>query len=565
MRIEAMVAQQQDVAPIDGRSAAAIAGQLALDIARIVATECQEQLLAYLARQLAERLSCDAVFIMGYTDVHVIEAADALAADKHTGRTHELAILAQSSSADPALTARLKRYVRRVARRARADDEYCEHRLHLQGYRQALPRDVTLWTLPLVSARGVLGMLAIARIDRPFAADLPDLLAELHHPLVLALGAHYALESQIRLQRRQEHLEAVFNNSSDGILTVDDAYRVVELNRAVTDLTGWDTKEALGHTCMEVIQCCDERGQPLCHTPRCPLHQVFTRRQPLPYCEVAFTPRTGKLKEVAASFALVNSDEGPKGVIIARDITPLNTANRMRSNFISMVSHELRTPLNSINGFLEIVMEGHVGQLTERQYEFLSYARSSAHQLMSLVEDVLFISKADTGQFDLRRTAVELPELADQLLRNLEPLAQSAEVTLKRCVPEPFPKLDADAVRLQQVLTNLLNNAIKFTPPQGEVTLEASYDAQWALVRVIDTGCGVPYEDQPHIFERFYQSDNASLVKHGGYGLGLAIAKLIVEQHGGRLWLESEPEHGATFSFTLPLWRGDTANDHNDC
>jgi PAS domain S-box-containing protein len=541
---------------------------LALDIARITATERPEQALANTAILLVERIPCDAAFFYGFPDAQVVPATDALSAVSSPGETapRTMEILAQGSRVGAALTGELERHARWIAQQSCTSEGNHDYVVSLMPYHDDTHLQwVTFRVLPLASAHSTLGIAIVARIGRPFPADMAEFLSQLQPSLVLALGARYAMEVRARSRRRREHLEAVFNNSSDGILTVDEHYRLIELNRAVTDLTGWETGEALGHTCMEVIQCRDDRSQVLCHTPRCPLHQVFTRGQPLPYCEVSFTSRTGKLKEVAASIAFVNSDEGAKGVIIARDVTPLNTANRMRSNFISMVSHELRTPLNSINGFLEIVMEGHVGQLSERQYEFLSYARSSTQQLMSLVEDVLFISKADTGQFELRCSAVNFPDLVTQLVHNLEPLARSAEVMLECHIPEPFPKLDADAVRLQQVLTNLLNNAIKFTPSAGQVLMEASYDAREALVCVADTGCGVPYEDQPHIFERFYQSDNASLVKHGGYGLGLAIAKLIVEQHGGRIWLESEPDRGAKFWFTLPLWHGSTANGHNDC
>jgi|GEM_PF-629099 PAS domain S-box-containing protein len=564
---EAMAPQDQlPVMLMDRGVATEAASQIALDIVHIVATVHPDQALEKIARRLVEWVPCDAAFLCGVPRAWAVAIMDALLEGSDMGIAAEVEILARFCQVDGVLTRQLERSILRIARQIGAGSRRREYEVHLRSRRRDIQRwHMVLRALPLVLLGKMLGVLVIGRIGQRFERDEVALVERLQTALVLAMGARYAIEAQMQSRRRQEHLEAVFNNTSDGILTVDGNYRVVELNRAVTELTGWDVNEALGHTCMEVIQCRDERSQVLCHTPRCPLYQVFTRRQPLPYCEVSFTPRTGKLKEVAASIALVHSNEGAKGVIIARDVTPLNTANRMRSNFISMVSHELRTPLNSINGFLEIVMEGHVGALSERQYEFLSYARSSTQQLMSLVEDVLFISKADTGQFELRYSTVELPSLVDQLMHNLEPLAQSAEVTLKCSIPEPFPKIEADALRLQQVLTNLLNNAIKFTPPQGEVRIEASYDAREALVCVADTGCGVPYEDQPHVFERFYQSDNASLVKHGGYGLGLAIAKLIVEQHGGRIWLESEPGQGAAFYFTLPLSHGREASDQNDC
>ena len=388
-----------------------------------------------------------------------------------------------------------------------------------------------------------------------FTEEQGALLASLRPTLALAFS--YALNRKIgeQARRKQEQLEAIFTNSSEGMLTVDAGYQILELNPAFTALTGWPYEEALGRSCMEVLQCRDERDTPLCKTERCPLHQAFTRRQPIPYYEVAFHDRQGHKKEIAASFTAVHSRESLRGVIIARDMTLLNAANHMRSNFISMVSHELRTPLNTVSGFLSIVQDEHVGALNERQSEFLGYVRTSTDQLITLVNDILFVSKADTGQFELRCTELNLADLIAQVLRDASPSAAKVDVALHGRASRRFPKLWADAGRLHQVLMNLIHNALKFTPPGGSITISARRAGEMAEISVVDTGCGVPFEDQPRVFERFYQSANALLVKHGGFGLGLTIVKLIVEQHGGRIWLQSEPEHGSTFRFTIPLLR----------
>jgi signal transduction histidine kinase len=233
-------------------------------------------------------------------------------------------------------------------------------------------------------------------------------------------------------------------------------------------------------------------------------------------------------------------------------------AHQRHSSFISMVSHELRTPLHSISGFLSIVLEEHVGPLNERQREFLNYIHSSTEHLKTLVDDLLFLSGADMGRFELRPAALALHETSRLALREARPQARKLGVKLHQRVPRQFPKLWADDERLGQVLRNLLSNALKFTPPAGSVTLRARQVGELAEISVSDTGCGIPWEDQPRVFERFYQSDNTLLVKHGGFGLGLTIARLIVEQHGGRIWLRSAPEQGSTFTFTIPLFRDQT-------
>lgn len=411
-----------------------------------------------------------------------------------------------------------------------------------------------LLALALEAAGTPAGAIALACGGAAFTKEQAALLESLRPTLALAFS--YALHRKIgeQARRKQEQLEAIFTNSSEGMLTVDAGYHILELNPAFTALTGWPYEEALGRSCMEVLQCRDERDVPLCKTERCPLHQAFIRRQPIPYYEVAFHDRQGHKKEIAASFTAVHSrEQALRGVIIARDMTLLNAANRTRSNFISMVSHELRTPLNTVSGFLSIVQDEHVGQLNERQREFLGYVRSSTDQLITLVNDILFVSKADTGQFELRCAELDLADLIAQVLRDGGPSAAKLDVKLHGRASRRFPKLWADAGRLHQVLMNLIHNALKFTPPGGSIVISARRAGEMAEISVADTGCGVPFEDQPRVFERFYQSENALLVKHGGFGLGLTIAKLIVEQHGGRIWLESEPEHGSTFRFTIPF------------
>lgn len=389
------------------------------------------------------------------------------------------------------------------------------------------------------------------------ARDAVDRAAALLHGAYSALGAvarvtYLAVELD-HAGRRRAQLQAIFANSSEAIVTVDRNFHLIEVNPAFSALLERDPTDALGKHCSEVLTCQDERGQILCHTPSCPLAQAFALAQPAPYREVFWRAASGKNKEVSASFAPVPAPGGQRGVIIARDISPVNAANRMRANFISMVSHDLRTPLNSINGFLEIVLDGMVGALNPKQEEFLAFALASTHQLMTLVEDVLFISRADSGQFKLRLDTMSITDMVAQCLRNLRAPAQKAQVNLRVVLPDDLPTLYADELRLQQVLTNLVNNAIKFTPPRGTITIEASVDRSALRISVRDTGEGVPVEQQTRIFDRFVQLDADSQGAAGGYGLGLAIARLIVQQHGGRIWVRNAPEGGAIFTFTIPL------------
>jgi two-component system phosphate regulon sensor histidine kinase PhoR len=224
-----------------------------------------------------------------------------------------------------------------------------------------------------------------------------------------------------------------------------------------------------------------------------------------------------------------------------------------------MVSHELRTPLNSINGFLEIVLEGQVGALNDRQQEFLNYAFVSTQQLMTLVEDILFISKADAGQFKLRRSSVDVALLMEQAVHSALQAAEKVGIPLLADIPTDPIQIRGDELRLLQVLNNLLGNAIKFSLAGTSVRLSASIEGNDIRFAVTDRGKGISSEERERIFDRFYQADSSARSRGEGYGLGLAIAKLIVEQHGGRIWVESKPDDATTFFVSLPLTSPDSA------
>jgi two-component system phosphate regulon sensor histidine kinase PhoR len=221
-----------------------------------------------------------------------------------------------------------------------------------------------------------------------------------------------------------------------------------------------------------------------------------------------------------------------------------------------MVAHELRNPLNSVHGFIDLLLQGHMGALTEEQNIYLGYTREGVLQLVSLVEDILFMSRSDVGQFEIVQQEVHFQSLVDQVILSLRSQAFKAEVVLRHDIAGELPPLYADPQGIKQVLKNLVANALKYTPPGGTVTVSArQYDDRFEMISVSDTGYGIPVEDRQHIFERFYQSNHSSQSKIGGYGLGLSIAKLIVEQHGGTITFDTLVDQGTTFSFTIPLYQ----------
>ncbi len=231
----------------------------------------------------------------------------------------------------------------------------------------------------------------------------------------------------------------------------------------------------------------------------------------------------------------------------------LRAARKMQVDFVANVSHELRTPLTSVKVTVETLRDGAVDD-SEVRDNFLETVENETERLIRLVNDLLLLSRADSKALNLRREAVDLSKLVRDTVERLEPQAKSRDLILKVEVNPDTPSAWADADRIEQVLVNLLDNALKYSRDGGTVTVSVSVDAnREMLVKVRDEGIGIPAADLPRIGQRFYRTDKARSRAQGGSGLGLAIARSLIQAHGGQLWLESQEGEGVEVSFTLPV------------
>lgn len=356
----------------------------------------------------------------------------------------------------------------------------------------------------------------------------------------------------------REQLEPLFEQAASAIVVIDEQFHVIDSNPMGCDKFGWTRAAIIGQHCSKVLGCMNLNRMLLCGTSSCPLTRVLQKNAPIPNEELICGTVPGHSNEYAVGVTPIKAEGRSIVVFSARDVSSLKVANSVRSNFVSMVSHELRTPLNSVHGFIDLLMQGHMGELTHEQKTYLGYAQEGVQQLVSIVEDILLMTRSDSGQFEIKPEEVNFLNLANQVLRNLQPQALKASVILNKDIFSPSPLLYVDPQRIKQVLNNLVVNAIKFTPPGGTVTLRTRpYNEDFVMISVIDTGYGIPQEDRDHVFERFYQSNHALQSRMGGYGLGLPIARLIVEQHGGIIDFDSTVNQGTTFYFTAPLYNGE--------
>jgi signal transduction histidine kinase len=229
----------------------------------------------------------------------------------------------------------------------------------------------------------------------------------------------------------------------------------------------------------------------------------------------------------------------------------LELASRHKSQFLANMSHELRTPLNAILGYTELIGDGIYGQPPEKMLAVLKRLESNGKHLLGLINDVLDLSKIEAGELKLSLTEYSITDMVATVMISVEPLATAKKLALRSELPVDLPPARGDERRIAQVLLNLLGNAIKFTDA-GEVSVRATAGSGSYTIAVRDTGPGISEVDQAKLFQEFHQVDNSITRKKGGTGLGLAISKRIIEMHGGRIWLESSPGHGSTFSFAVP-------------
>jgi signal transduction histidine kinase/HAMP domain-containing protein len=412
--------------------------------------------------------------------------------------------------------------------------------------------------IPMTGSDEITGMAHAVEVFRENAVALDRLLEE-------RAQAATRLEKTVEertaeLKRRGTELRVTFDNMAHAVVMFDSDLRLTAWNRQFATLlelpdSFLDSKPGFS----EYIRYLTERGeygavdvesQVRRFTDSVTEHFTFERTRP-----------DGKVLEIRH-----NPLPGGGTVIIYTDITErahyehtlsaardqAEAANRTKSNFLANMSHELRTPLNSILGYTELMAEGTYGELSEEMLEVLKRLETNGRHLLGLINDVLDLSKIEAGQLVLELSDYCIQDIAQTVRSTLEPLAADKKLAFKVDMAPELPPGRGDGRRLTQVLINLVGNAVKFTDA-GEVAIKTEANNGSFYVTVRDTGPGISAADQAKLFQEFQQADNAITKKKGGTGLGLAISKRIIEMHGGKIWVESQPGQGSTFAFTLPV------------
>jgi len=351
--------------------------------------------------------------------------------------------------------------------------------------------------------------------------------------------------SFLDMHEETERVQGILRAMVEAVVVISPTGEVMLINRRAKALFGLPT-DATPHGEHLLDLCRDPALQELVRETTTTGAQPRRREIVLDEAGQCVTVSVSPLGEVSA----------PSGfVLVFHDITELKRLETIRRDFVANVSHELRTPLTAIQGYAETLRSGALEDST-RAGQFLEVIERHSKRLGRLVDDLLVLSDLELGKTAFDQRPVALPDLVDDVIAMLSDKATRGTITLQSEVPDSLPLLRGDADRLQQVLINLTDNAIKYTPAGGRVTIAATpitrASAVWVEVTVRDTGVGIPAQDLPRLTERFYRVDKARSRELGGTGLGLAIVKHIVQAHGGTLDIESEPNRGTTVRFSIP-------------
>ncbi len=356
------------------------------------------------------------------------------------------------------------------------------------------------------------------------------------------------------ISKEKDYLQTVLRGMMEGVLVVDGRGRILMVNDALRRLLSLSS-DVSDKMPLEIIRNAELEGA---------IRKAFQDGENMAL-ELDLNKSGEKTIEVNVVSILPSGrrmgedSEGIRGAIaVFHDITRLKQLEKIRQDFVANVSHELRTPLTTIKGYAETLLDGALKE--DQAFQFVQVIKRHTDRLTKIVEDLLMLSRIETKEFQLKMEAISLRDFIDDIVDFVKEPAERKKISLSRNEISSSLGARADRTYLEQVLINLLDNAIKYTPEGGKVIVSAiEKDSKEIQFSVEDNGIGIPKEDLSRIFERFYRVDKGRSKEMGGTGLGLSIVKHLVQAHGGRVWVESQPGKGSTFYFTLPK-RGEEVN-----
>ncbi len=358
------------------------------------------------------------------------------------------------------------------------------------------------------------------------------------------------------LSRRKKQDEAILRSISDGVFAVDKNLKIVLFNKAAEKLTERKSEEALGKTCREIFRFKNQKGEVICNkTATCLAQKCFRTEKAFSQSPLITTHPDGSEAILSETTSPVKNQQGviTGAVSVLKDVSARTKLEEMKVDFVSLVSHQLRTPISAVKGYLSSLIEGRTGDLSDEQNLYLKRAYTSNERQLEIIESLLNISQVEKGKIKITPTEFSIIELAKEAATAFTKKVREKGLYLEILEPKvKLPKITADREKIREVLENLLSNALKFTP-QGSIIVSFEQSKTEIVTTITDTGLGIPANKMAKLFTKFYRVGQSPTAESEGTGLGLYIAKSLVELHQGKIWVESEVGKGSAFYFSLPF------------
>jgi PAS domain S-box-containing protein len=351
--------------------------------------------------------------------------------------------------------------------------------------------------------------------------------------------------------------EAILNNIGDGILVVDTKEKILLVNNKLCEMLGYSAEELQGKKLEDVIKIKSSDNKTVLHRAR-PLIKALEKKETTStssiggYVNYRRTDGTFFPGATSATPVIVNG-KVIAAVEVIRDVTRERDVDRMKTEFISLASHQLRTPLSAMRWYLEMLLAGDAGKLTKEQKQFVENIDTSNTRMIALVNSLLNVSRIESGRIIVEPVATQIGELLDGVIQEVTPQVKEKKISLVTSIHPGLPDIMTDPRLLRNVYMNLLTNAVKYTPPEGEVTIFVSKTERDLVTQITDTGYGIPEKEQPKLFEKFFRATNVVKLETDGNGLGMYLVKAVVDSLGGSISFKSIEGKGTTFWVSLPL------------
>ena len=364
-------------------------------------------------------------------------------------------------------------------------------------------------------------------------------------------------EQDYKLAEEKAKYEALLASISSGIIVTDEKGKVILVNKATEEMLGKISKDIKGKQIYSVLEVFDSKGKALNKKIR-PIYRALSsgeRQTSLLGQDYYYKHADGSLFPVGLMVSpFVWMEKTIGAIIVFRDISYEQSIDKAKTEFVSLASHQLRTPLSTINWYVEMLLDGDAGSLTDEQRQYLEEVEIGNKRMVDLVNSLLNVSRIELGTFAIDPEKIDLRDITDSVLKELQPQIKEKKMMIVKSYSKLLNKINLDSKLIRMVFQNLLTNAIKYTPPKGTIKISIKKNKEDVLVSVSDNGYGIPKKQQENIFTKMFRADNVKLRDTTGTGLGLYIVKSIIEQSAeGNIWFESKENKGTTFYFTIPL------------